>query len=74
MVSTSPLKAAVEKFVAKVGKPARTNVPENHNSINPEILRKIQELQQQVERVKVLTAVKVVHPESTLQIQEIIEN
>jgi len=50
-VSTANLKNAVERFVTKVGRQVKSNVPQNLSSINKATLRKIQKLQQQQERV-----------------------
>jgi hypothetical protein len=72
-VTTATLLSAVEKFVVKEGKPAKTNIPEKWNSIDPQTLRQIQELQQQVERVELLTALKVIKPEATAKILDIIK-
>ena len=71
-MTTASLKSAVERFIAKDGKPRKTNVPEHYSSMDRIIRRKIQELQQQIERVEVLHALKLTNPRAALQIQEII--
>jgi len=69
------LEKVVEKFLEKEGKVEWSNIPRfhQHSPIDPDILRKIQTLQQLFDLIQNLSAIVQQRPDLKTQIEPIVE-